>query len=69
MIDGNTQLPNRGNMYTPNMTRRFDRFVQRHDDPLSMKVELAVLVHPSVQVLAQSFASDGHVVALNAIVL
>jgi hypothetical protein len=51
------------------MPGRFDRFIERFDDILSVKIELAILVHPSVKVLAESFTGDGHVVALDKVVL
>jgi hypothetical protein len=51
------------------MPRRFDRFVQRIDDILSVKIEFAILVHPSVKILAEGFTGDSYIVALDEVVL
>lgn len=47
------------------MSSFFDRFVQRADNILASKGQLAVLVRPAVQVLSQRATRDGHVIPVN----
>lgn len=55
--------------YTPDVTSFFDRFVKRSDDILLIEVEFAVFVHPSIQVLTKGETSNGHVIAVDQVVL
>jgi hypothetical protein len=52
----------------PEVARLLDRFVERADDVL-LRAEFAVLVCPAVEVLAERLPGDGHVVAVNELVL
>ena len=50
------------------MTRFLDRLLEWPDDVLAAELQLAVLMRPAVEVLAQSAPSDGHVVSVNQVV-
>lgn len=51
------------------MSSGFDGFIQRPDNILTVEVELTVLVHPPVEVLAESFAGNREIVAVNEVIL
>ena len=51
------------------MARLLDGFVERADDVLFREGELAVLVRPPLQVLAECAARDGHAISINKVVL
>ena len=53
----------------PEMARLLDRVLERADDLLLRKAELAVLVRPALEVLAEGEAGDGHVVPVDELVL
>lgn len=53
---------------SPNVSSFFDRFVKGSNDVLCPEVELAVLLDPSVQILAERESSHGHVVAIDQVV-
>ena len=50
------------------MTRFLDRLLEWPNDVLAAELQLAVLMRPAVEVLAQSAPSDGHVVSVNQVV-
>lgn len=53
----------------PDMSRFFDRLVQRPDDILAIEIKLAIFVHPSFKVFSKSASGDSHVIPVNHLLL
>lgn len=53
----------------PDVTSLLNRLLQRANDVLACKVQLAVLVHPPVKVFAEREAGDGYVVTVDEVPL
>jgi hypothetical protein len=50
------------------MSSLFDRFIQRSNNVLFVKVEFTKFVNPTIQILSESFPSHGYVITIHQVV-